>query len=493
MARAKKDALRIQPAPSREELEEQISIEEDGLLPAEWEESWKQLCNQQKLNVWDRLAAVPKEHWDECTVYLYRLEPKVSNKGEYAYIDKYKLPFTVETLGNDHHGGRYEIYLKRRRRELLRMQETLDPGRWGSMRVLDGQRVLDTSHGAAGNGGSGGGGDGGQGTVAETIRAAKELMREVMPHDKNAAAANAGQSAVVDMMKTGFQTILEAKDAASKSATGNPLADQIVANFLSQKNAAATDPIDQFIKMANALKAIMPEPPPPPTTQPPAETGDFTSQLPLLKFLGVDSLEDLIKAKVGGKSENPFFAVLAQAGVEVAKNLPACITILKQWSAENFHRQLLLAKLAGQIKELPPDPPPTAQATPVTPNQPTPPTPAGEIIPPDKSPNPPNAQEEIQQAVVQMVRYFEAGKHGAVFANVLQLDFPQTMAFLADAVTDRTKLDALVVQVPLLQAAATKNPKEWSDFLDEFMSEFEPADDTPGADEETKPEPAKVQ
>lgn len=429
------------------ELEERVTIENELLEPGEWEEEWNQDCKDNGANIWDFLEFIPEAHLNEVHGYLYRLEPKVYNDPSGgSNIKKYYSPQpTLESVKEEHGGGKYRYILKRGKRTLGTWHFSID----GPPKYLEGQRDAGgkllseapaTQHSPARN------------DTAETIRAIKEVIQPDRAAD-----------ATVDMLKSAFTTGMQTIAAAqAKPAAENPILNKILEKQLT------ANPIEQFSEMLAAMKALIPQPVAP---NPAPQTLGVAELFSNLKPFGIENIEDLFSRK-SGAGEKSIWEMLAPAITNLTTNIPALIQGLRAMSEDSFRRNLIMLQVQHSL---------AAKGETATPSSPdeiinkavqNPAIPAPEVIPPGVTQQAATPEMQAQQAILDIMQFFASGTHGGICAGYLVVKLPLAVKQLELALGDRAKLDAVVSQIPPLAEIASKHPEDWKVFLDQFQDYF---------------------
>lgn len=417
---------------------------------------WEAIAADRSLGFFDLMRALPDSAWDELMIYLYRLEPAISNKaGEKSYIRKYGSAIDEATVQAQFGGGKYLAYLKRDNVTVREHKFSID----GPAIIQDGQTLKGTTVGPVIVPG-GTGDDGISRIVSEVIKATKG----------DPTAANAG----IEIMKKGMLDTLDIQKsmtiAQAGSPTGNSIADKLLNKALERMDApAAGSSMTETLQMVREIiKIARPETSSTPNPGPPVD------QFALVKeVLGVDSLRELIDLGGGGKAQ-PWWVSLLTGVVD---KLPMMLTEFSRMQQQGFERALIAHQYSAAGRVIPgtilppasPGAPGTAAGTPPTIfpfTQSATPTPAGA---PGSVPAGQIPQQIIQHVVESICRAYDEGYPGDFAAAHLRLSYPAVIDALRPLLASSEQLSEFVAQVPELADRARES--EWAEFQQEFVQE----------------------
>jgi hypothetical protein len=420
-------------------------------------EEWLPQILDTQRGFFDAVAAVPEGGWEKLLIYLYRMDPPVSNKmGDAKYIDVYSVPITEASVKTKHGGGKFWALLKmgehtlRNHRFWIEGDPIFQPGqtvRGGPMAgaPLTGTTILPS----------------GQQDIGAIVRQVIEAT------GGNSKAADAG----IEVMKRAFTDGLDLQKSISTrqldSTTGSSLGDKLFESLLPRMLAPPT-PDPMVMKLFDAFvadrKADRREPNPAPAV--PAGP-----DLALIKeLLGVDSLREVIDRRM---SEQPWWVSIVSTAVE---KLPTILNEFAQMQERGFQRAVIAHQL-GAAPTLPPAPGRPVPATPVIPLQPSP------IVAQPAPPVGTMSEQMIQGIVEGICRAYDEGYPGDMAAAHLKLLYPQLVDSLRPLLSDPQQLSNFVTQTPALAERARE--EDWPGFQQEFLEEVRqvPSQDIPGANE----------
>ena len=411
----------------------------------------------------DAIATIPDGAWEsKVLIYLYRMDPPVSNKiGDAKYIDVYSVPITEASVKAKHGGGKFWAMLKKGEHTLRNHRFWIE----GEPIYKDGQTV---------RGGPMAGTPltGGNGTVLPPGQDIASIVRQVIEATGgNSKAADAG----IEVMKRAFTDGLDLQKSISTrqldSTTGSSLGDKLFESLLPRMLAAPT-PDPMVMKLFDAFvadrRAERKEPNPAPA---PAVAGP---DLALIKeILGVDSLREVIDRRM---SEQPWWVSIVSTAVE---KLPTILNEFAQMQERGFQRAVIAHQL-GAAPTLPPAPGRPVPATPVIPLQPSP------IVAQPAPPVGTMSEQMIKGIVEGICRAYDEGYPGDMAAAHLKLLYPELVASLRPLLSDPQQLSNFVTQTPAL--AERSREEDWPGFQQEFLEEVRqvPMQDNPAAANESR-------
>jgi hypothetical protein len=408
---------------------------------------WLSLVEDDSLEFFDLLQALPERAWDELTVYLYRLDPPVSNRGgEKKYIGVYGSPITEQQIKEAHGGGKYHAYLKYNRDTLRNHKFSIDgPAKLIEGQVLRGGEVV--------------------GAPGPTLVPQKNEVAEVIA--ATSKANSAGMELMQDAMKSSLELQRKAITEGLASPTGNAMADKVMDLLLKQLSHPQAppqmDPLVQKLLDAAITSFTRKETPRPE----PEQRENPLGQLTLVKDLfGAESLGDLIDMVRGnkGSQESPWYAGPLMKLVE---NIPQMIAYMSQMQQDAFQRSLIAHEVAQRggrsVLPLPavttPGAIPGAAAAPV--------------------PESPIAIEQAMQPIVALIlSAYDRGFDGWEAGTAIDLHFPEIVKQLRPVLADPNILPQFIAGVPEL-ADRSRDP-EWPEFQALFL-EYMNAQEEPAA------------
>ena len=409
--------------------------------PAIQDEEWIERVINPATSFFDALTEIPEGGWDKCSVYLYRLDPQVSNKdGDRSYIAVFSGPITEAAVQKKHGGGKYQAYLKYEKKTLRNHRFRIE----GDPILIEGQ-TLKNPGAVVGQVMP----SGGEGQIAGIVRQVIEATKG------DPTATNAG----IDIMRKAMQDGLEISKEITKqqigSTTGSPLGDKLVdallPKLLNPQAQPAMPPIMEKF-MEAAIKHLMSpdrrEPNPPPAAT------SVNGELGLLKdLLGVENIRELMDLGTRGKAQ-PWWVGLISNAID---KLPSLLTEFAQMQERGFQRALAAHNaMAGRPVVIPPGsmPRPFAAAPPPPPGA----APAnGSFVP----------EQMIASVITGICEAYDGGYSGDVAAAHIRLSYPQLVETLKPLLTDPTQLSSFVGQVPELAERAKDT--EWAQFQREFV------------------------
>lgn len=416
---------------------------------------WITKVRNSATNFFDALTEIPEAGWEKCTIYLYRLEPAISNKsGDRAYIGVYASPLTEESVRKAHGGGKYQLYLKYGRQTLRNHRFAVD----GAPILQDGQ----TPRGAGAVAGTVITGENTPqnfaGIVAEVIRATKG----------DPAAANAGIEVMRKAMTDGLEIQKDMMKQQMGSATGSTLGDKLFESIvipLLTKPAGMDPLLSKFIEASiSNMKADRRENP----NNAPAAAAP-SGELALVKeLLGVDNLREVIDLGRGAGKGQPWWATLI---VNAVDKLPALLGEYAQMQERGFQRALIAHREAGASAGRLPGPGAFPMPDPA-------PLPREEQVRYGATAAPRNGGGDVAAMSLQMVQgvitaicdAYDAGYDGAVAAAHIRLSYPDLVEVLRPMLGDTRQLGEFVSQDPNLADRA--RDADWLEFQEEFIEEL---------------------
>ncbi len=417
------------------------------------------------METFDLLPALPARLWEsDLVLYLYRLNPEVSNKtGEKKYIGVYSAPMNEEDVKREHGGGKYRMYLKYKKHDLRTAVFQID----GPPKFLEGQTVRGVPVGSS--------------TPAPAPAAAPDLASVVdklvdtlkSNQQDPAGALNSAVQILTTATERGLELQHKLSAQAASSTTGSPMMDKLLEAAMAKLlNPTPAPSLVEQIATVKELAAVL-RPPKEARSENP-EAG-VTSQMAMVKeFFGVDSLSEVME-KVNGagrKDNTPWWGSFLMNTIEkLTTAAPTIIAQYAQLQRENFERALTANNIrSGRAR---------APLAVLPGNQPEPVNPAATAA----AAQPANAVEAAMAAIEPMVRmmcqYFDRGFDGAQAAAGLIVQFPEMTEQFKPVLTDLMQLNQFISEVPQL-AERAKDP-EWESFRDEFWREMNVTND---ADEE---------
>jgi len=429
---------------------------------------WIRATLNPELNFFDAISEIPVGGWDIVTLYLYRLDPKVSNReGENKYIGLYGSPITQESVKKEHGGGKYQLYLKAGKHTLRGHRFWID----GEPIYKEGQTMRGGQYAGTPLTATG--------AVLPPGQDIASIVRQVIEATGgNSKAADAG----IEVMKRAFMDGLDLTKSiatnSAASATGTTLGDKLLTALLprlTEPQANALPPmVEKFMDAAITIfKSERREPNP-------AAAVPATDQISLVKeLLGVDSLKEVIEMGRGGK-EQPYWVTLL---INVVEKLPSLMNEFAQMQERGFQRAVIAHQL-GAVQTLPgvPGRPVTVPAAPVIPLQPSP-------IAVQTAPVPTNGtvSEQMIQGIVEGICHaYDEGYEGDMAAVHLKLLYPQLVDSLRPLLSDPVQLSNFVQQTPALAERARE--EDWPGFQQEFIEEVRqvPIQDNPAGANESR-------
>lgn len=404
------------------------------------DQEWILLARDTRTPFFDALQDVPEGGWDKCSIYLYRLDPAVSNKqGDKKYIAVYGSPITEEGIKQEHGGGKYHAYLKYGKETLRNHRFSIE----GQPVFIEGQ----TLRGAAAAPGAPGGGAQ-QSDLANVVRQVIDATKG------DQTAANAGIEVLKSAMKDGLalnKTILESQiGSATGNKVGDKVLDMILPRLLDQKQQELPPIITKFLEAAIGLVKN-------PREQAPAQTNPM-EQLSFVKdLLGVDSIKDLFD-QGRRATEQPFWVPLLANAIE---KLPGLFHEYAEMQERAFQRALIVHQArAGTAIEL------------------GAPGPQAPMVRVDAMPMPAAPGETAEQRAERMVgtiveaicRAWDEGYPGDVAGAHLKIGYPQLVEQLKPLLVDPVQLSAFIASIPALAERATD--AEWPEFQADLIAEI---------------------
>jgi hypothetical protein len=450
-----KASARKPPHTSIEELEENATIEEKLLEPGTWEADWKDRSVKENATFWDRLTLIPKHAQHEMMVYLYRLEPRVYNKqGDPSYQAKCTLPLTIEQVQEDFGGGRYEAWLKRGNRTLVKHIFSIS----GQPRYKEGQTdatgkaLAPTSPVASEPRGS---------DLSEALKAIVPLLK----NDNGQKAADAS----IEVMKSGMTTALKMQSDAAGAP--NELLAKLVDRALTQPQGP--DALTLLDRIISISKNLVPQSP----AQNPDGIDALDSQMGLLERLSGKKFSELLTPEGRAPKIDPWVGVLG-ALVQV---LPVALREISQMQERRMQWQAHFAS-KGITFPPPPNLPANVQPTQEIP----PPAPLNQpAAPADQAPPQPTLEQITAGMVNEIVRYRRGGWDGHACAAALAVNYAEVLPMLAPMLTSREQVEAFIVQTPALSVLINEmvhpEAQSWEEFVNDFFWTLNP-DQAPDED-----------
>ena len=424
----------------------QVSEGDDLAIKNEWIPAFVDPA----VDIWDAIAALPPGAWENVAVYLYRLEPAVSNKQSDAkYIGVYGTAIDQEAVKAAHGGGKFQVYVKYGKITLRRKIFSID----GAPIFQEGQTARGGQHA-------------GQplvpGAVSGDDQIAKVVRMVIDATGGNSKAADAGIDVMKKAMLDGMDLNKTIVTQQLNSATGSTLGDKLVDLMLPRLTAAPVAPtMDPIIaKFLDAAIANMktdrreqnPQPAPP-----------VTDQLALVKeLLGVESLREVIDMGRGGK-ETPWWVGMISNAIE---KLPMLLSEYSAMQERGFQRAIIAHQLgAGQQS------PPTV----------LPPT-AAPMIPAGAAAHAPQSAEAMSQAMIAGIvdgicKVFDEGYPGEMAAIHIKILYPELVEQLRPLLGNVDQLTNFVKSMPRL--AERSQDGEWAEFQQEFIQEVMQTNEAP--------------
>ncbi len=403
------------------------------------------------MEFFDLLPALPSRLWEsELVLYLYRLNPEVTNKsGEKKYIGVYSAPMTEEDFKREHGGGKYRLYLKYKKHDLRTSVFQID----GPPKFIEGQTLRGVPVGPAVTAPA----PSPTPDLAMVLNKLVDTINEKRETDP-AGALNSAVQILTTATQKGLelQQTLSAKNANSLTgyAFGDKLMEQLLPRLLDPpKPPSLTD----TITMVKEITAIL-RPPREARAENPAPA---TTQIDVIKeFFGVESLSEVLdKVKGGGKDNTPWWGSFLVNTIEkLTTAAPSIIAQYAQLQREQFERALQVNTIRSGRR-----PPEVA----ILPGAPA-------VAAPAPAAGPANAAEAAFAAIEPMVRmmcdYYDRGFDGSQAAAGLHVQFPDMTEQFKPVLTDLMKLNQFIAEIPQL-AERAKDP-EWEEFRDEFWREM---------------------
>lgn len=440
---------------------EDLQHEEPGDVPAGGDD-YELLALDPEIEFFDLMQMLPEGAWDECSIYLYRLDPPVSNKAsEKKYIALYGAPLTQEGVKKDHGGGKYEAYLKQGTRTLRRHKFSIE----GAPIFQEGQTV----RGGAGSGspiaGNSGTSDAGM----------ADIVRQVIAATKgDTKAVDAGIEVMKTAMLNGQELLKNSVAASLNSDTGSKLGDKLLEALLPRLTAPPAPPTPQTLPpivekfLETALTVFKSDRKENPVSTPPQ---DPMQQLTFVKdLLGVESLREFF-TPANRAAEAPWW--IGPIG-QLIERLPTVLAQVSEMQQQAFQRAIVAHQLALSGRVLPPGAPAPALA-PFTPAAFTPPARAAApaAAPPIPGATPaavPPGADAVAQIVEAICRAYDEGYPGDVAGAHLRLLNPALTDQLKPLLTDRAQLRTFVQQIPPLAERAAE--PDWPEFEGELIEEL---------------------
>lgn len=409
---------------------------------------WIGLCEDDNTEFFDLLQSLPERAWDQLTIYMYRLEPAITNKqGEPKYIDVMSSPITQDYVKKVYGGGKYEAYLKYGRDTLRKHKFWIDgaailqPGQKPGQR-MNGEIIgIDTASPAPAR----------SSELADVVR----QVIEATGGNKN--AENAGiaimQKSFTDGITLNNEIIRQQIGSKTGSSLGDTLLEKLLARLDAPPPTPVRDPMMEKLMEAAITSFTRKENP---RTQESAPAGtDSIASLGLIKDLfGAESLGELVEMVKGGRQqEQPWWAGPIMKLIENAPTLLSQYSAMQQdafqraFVAHNATRGALPAGIQSTTI-------PAAQAAPLP-----------GVIPAQAIPG---SQQELEAFVGSILKAWERGFGGWETAAALDLQFPEAIDSMMPILSDPAVLSNFIAQVPPL-AALTQDP-EWAEFQKDFLS-----------------------
>lgn|GEM_PF-4239261 len=446
------------PPDSIDGLLEENEIEDRKLRPSELEGPWNQKRQEFDADFFASQDLMSQALRDECLIYLYRLEPEVYNAaGKGSNIGKYPLPLTIEKIKKLHGGGKYDAYIKRGPRTLLRERFSVE----GAPIIEIDQTTRDGKPAAP---------QAQTNQMSDVMRAVKEMLVET------GDASHKASDGAVEIMKTGFTNALEMQAEAAKTAmnstTGDKLTDSLLPELIRKALAppAAAPQVDVVALMDKMVsifsKLQRPEPPQ-------AERISAGDQFKFVQdLLGVDNFKDILNFHERKSDAAPWWSGPLTG---LAQNFPSILAWVANNQERTFQRQVYLAQLKpGEV--------PAAAA------------PGPQLVPPptfiaSPGPIPPQAQEQlIERLIGEVVRYFQAGwdGYGCAAHILMSPELAPILQQFMPVLTNEEALTQTIAQIPVL-AGLAQNPV-WPEFVHEFVQTIQEFTTAPRAEDDGEEE-----
>lgn len=418
------------------------------------------------------IAAITDEEWQKYWLYLYRLDPKVRNDDDKAFISRYQCAMDEDDIRSQHGGGKFMFWLKENITDATRSKSAGRSRKFkfsiaGDPKLLPGQ-VLTSPPAAV------------QAAPAAELRRddslAPVLSELVALLKERGGTDDQAMSIMGQAYKTSLTVVSEAAQQTVKSATGSALGDKLLEALLPSlinRPAVEKDPVREAL-LKSALSRL--------ENPPQAASADGgVGQLAFLKELfGVESIKDLIMPGAG--PGDAWKTKLVEVGVSLAANIPMIIQAIMAGQERAFQRELQIASMrerqaAIAAGRLPPDLP-SLPAQPVISAAPQnrPPSPVN--MPPGGTPVSGNsaAGHEMdpiattEQALLDIAISFDSGLSGEAAATFVATKYPQFATAFAPLLAEKNQVLMFAKNTePLKQIA---DDEDFPEFLEKFCSEI---------------------
>lgn len=430
---------------AQEELEGLSGEQTQQLLDQEWILS----ARDTRTPFFDVLQDIPEGGWDKCTIYLYRLDPAVSNKqGDKKYIAVYGTPITEEGIKQEHGGGKYHAYLKYGKETLRNHRFSIE----GQPIFIEGQTARGTTSGVPALVTP----SGGPQAPSDLVSVVRQVI-EATKGDKT--AENAGIEVLKSAMQSGLALNKSIVESQIGSTTGNKVGDKVLEmllpRLLDQKQPELPPIVTKMLEAAMGLLKNPREPVPEPAADP-LKQFTFVKEL-----LGVDSIRELFDRQ-GRVAEQPFWVPILTNAME---KLPSVLQSYGEMQERAFQRALIAHQIRGGtpgalpagLGMIPPSPaavPPMAAVAP--------------------APTSATAEQQAQQMVSTIVdaicRAWDEGYPGDVAGAHLKIGYPLWVEQLKPLLADPAQLSAFIASIPALAERAAE--AEWPEFQADLIAEL---------------------
>jgi len=440
------------------------------------------------LPFWEQLAHIGERDWDELSVYLYRLAPKVRNAEPVSFIERVSQAFDESDVKERHGGGKYRAILCERDRRGEIRQHIFEIS--GAPKILPGQTVLGAEAPAPAPGAA----------LVPAVASADAPVTEdrllgVVDRILSATQNKQGPDALaagMDVLKKAMEGSIDMMQKASAASAGakpaGPLADEmgmlerVIGLVTKMQGGQKESPLD-----AIAMQLLMER-----VKNPSGE------QNPLL-----DAIEDLGKTirdgagTGGGGAKFDWRAEGVKAFMRLVDSVPNLMAQYRQLQQEEFNRRLAVEDFKRRHGVGQPAPAGSAlarvvsissQARPVTAAQPIA-VPAGTGAP-DPIAMQPGDVDLFSGPINLIVSSFDKGLSGADTMQLLRGTFPDMVSLLEPQLTSVEVAQQFCQEVPAL--AELISEAEFPQFLSDFVSEAQTPTDLEPESEPEAPEPAPV-
>jgi hypothetical protein len=452
-----------------------------------------------KLPFFEMLARMSEREWEDRMVYLYRQDKNIIKEDpkDNNYIERITHAFDEDYVKKTHGGGRFLAILKNTR--INGAERKFSFKIEGEPIIHDGEISLKRKGEAAGD----------KSETAILLEQLEKLTQRLL--DQTTKSSGAEQSAIVNAVgllseasKGAMQIQQEALKGQLASATGNPIADKLLDQFLAKGNEPKGDSLDQFTKMLALVRELNKGNEKPAGAGLLGNLGEIKGVLEVLKDLGV---------KIGGGGE------VAEGGMDwrsvLASTLPQALQVVggyvDRWIQTQQEQNRILATHAENARraaagqpQLPaapsPAPAPAIAPGPTQPSvlpanfaaatpqaQPAADSGAGQAaevlpFPPAPENNPPAPQIEVDLDFVCTLirRCFDAGDAGDIPAVALKRIYADSLEPLRPYFSDGEKLKQLAGMAPII--AEIIPDEEFPGFLAEFVEEMNRDEDEEAPD-----------